>query len=334
MRRHPARAIFALLLVVVVLLLQTSSLAVVASAAPGRVSLRTYFYDGTPDMRSNPERGFRHELHPDENGTLSQPVLDQLRVNNLTVGQTYWYLPSVPVLTNDTLDGVVKTLKTLRSVGVKSLFRFAYDRCNSGPIGEGNYTAATILGHISQLADRFQGEIDVVYALQAGFVGCWGEWHGSRNLADPFGPERKSVQAVLHAALYELLPPDRKVTLRYPALKFDAVLHRDCPQIDPSAANGHRSNLQCGGYNTTAPTGGPSAPPPPAELAFGIAPAANFKENTAVARLGFDNEYVAPPSTSLPSASLPIAMMPAALLFRFFGVGRHHQQQRALFCCY
>ena len=46
----------------------------------------------------------------------------------------------------------------------------SYDRCDSGPIGENNYTAETILGHIGQLAGRFRGEIDAVYALQAGLV--------------------------------------------------------------------------------------------------------------------------------------------------------------------
>jgi hypothetical protein len=239
-------------------------------------------------MRSNPERGFRHELHPDTSGTLSPLQLSQLSAFNLTVAQTYWYLPPTPVLSEQTLQGVTKTLRTLRRAGVKALFRFAYDRCNSSPRGENNYTAATILGHIQQVKQRFQDEIDAVYVLQAGFLGCWGEWHGSRNLPDKYGPARRQIQQILHSELFDLLPPDRKVNLRYPGAKFDVVLHRDCPQIDPSDPNGHRSNLECGGYNTSAPTGQLAQPPP--EMAFGIATAANFKQNTAVARLGFDND--------------------------------------------
>ena len=154
--------------------------------------------------------------------------------------------------------------------------------------GENNYTAATIVDHIRQLAPSFRAEIDAVYVLQAGFVGCWGEWHGSRNLPNPYNSVRTGVQQILHAELFELLPPDRKINLRYPGLKFDVVLHRDCPQIDPSDANGHRSNLQCGGYNTTAPDGTTAAPPE--AMAFGVANPSNFKENTAVARIGFDND--------------------------------------------
>jgi hypothetical protein len=108
-------------------------------------SLRTRIYSGTADMRRNPERGFRHELHPDGNGTLTPASLLQLAEYNLSVAQTYWYLPSDPVLSEATLKGVSKTLRTLRSVGVKALFRFAYDHCDApGGIGENNYTAATI----------------------------------------------------------------------------------------------------------------------------------------------------------------------------------------------
>ena len=247
--------------------------------------MHTYLYRGTAEMRSNPERGFRHELHPDENGTLSPLELEQLKQFNLTVGQTYWYLPADPVLSEQTLQGVTKTLRTLRRVGVKALFRFAYDHCDSGPIGENNYTAATILGHIRQVKERFSSEIDVVYVLQAGFLGCWGEWHGARLMSDPFVfPLRGEVQQILHAELFELLPADRKMNLRYPALKFDVVLHRDCPQVVP----------ECGGFPGTGPGSGvPSGvlPAPPKELAFGLATAANSKDNTAVSRLGFNNDY-------------------------------------------
>ena len=50
----------------------------------------------------------------------------------------------------------------------------------------------------------------------------------------------------------------------------------------------------CGGFPRTGPGSGvPSGvlPAPPKELAFGLATAANSKDNTAVSRLGFDNDY-------------------------------------------
>ena len=269
---------------------------------------RTLLFSGTSEMRSNPERGFRHEIHPSikgtheinktaPSGTISAATLAELGEFNLTVAQLYYYLPCEGDPCNETLSdevvaGVATSLAALRSVGAKALWRFAYDACDSGPgeSGTHNYTAKTVVAHIAQLADVFAANVDAVYALQAGFVGCWGEWHGAKLMADPFGPERAGFQQFLRAELFDLLPPDRKITLRYPAAKFDVVLRRDCPQIAPNRSNGHRSNLGCGGYATDAPTG-MEPPPDPADMAFGIATAASFKENTAAARLGYDNDY-------------------------------------------
>jgi hypothetical protein len=76
-------------------------------------------------------------------------------------------------------------------------------------------------------------------------------------------PLRGEVQQVVQAELTELLPPDRKMNLRYPALKFDVVLHRDCPQMIP----------QCGGYPGTGAGGGvPTGVLPPPRCAQDAAP--------------------------------------------------------------
>ena len=109
--------------------MSTLTLILFAAAAVAALPTRTYLYHGTSQIRNNPERGMRHVLHPDQDGTLSASVLEQLKMYNLTVAQTYWYLPSDPQISPDTIAGVRKTLHTLRTAGVKALFRFAYDRC-------------------------------------------------------------------------------------------------------------------------------------------------------------------------------------------------------------
>ena len=261
---------------------------------------RTLLFNGTSEMRSNPERGFRHEIHPNikgphdvnttaPSGTVSAANLAELGTFNLTVAQLYYYLPCEGDPCNETLpaeviEGVATTLKALRSVGVKALWRFAYDQCDTGDgdTGTHNYTATTILAHIAQLKDIFLAHIDAVYVLQAGFVGCWGEWHGAKIMLNPFGPGRAGVQQMLQAELFDLLPPDRKIMLRYPAAKFDSVLHRDCAQTVPA-------NTACGGFGGLVPSG--ELPPPDPSMAFGVATAANFKDNTAAARLGYDNDF-------------------------------------------
>ena len=98
---------------------------------------------------------------------------------NLTVGQTYFYLPTANGHVNETLSPVVlaavrKALQIQRSAGVKAKWRFAYDRCDSGPIGENNYTATTILSHMRQLKAAFNAEIDAVYAMANGLSSAAG----------------------------------------------------------------------------------------------------------------------------------------------------------------
>jgi len=64
----------------------------------------------------------RYEPSSIRQRTLSAAVLDELKVNNLTVAQTYWYLPAAePVLGDATVAGVKKTLQTLRAAGVKAV---------------------------------------------------------------------------------------------------------------------------------------------------------------------------------------------------------------------
>eukprot|EP01050_Picozoa_sp_SAG11_P039789 SAG11_NODE_16928_length_533_cov_1.359447_1_plen_65_part_10 len=41
------------------------------------------------------------------------------------------------------------------------------------------YTADMIVGHMEQLHEVFNDNIDVIYVLQAGWLGSWGEWHSS-----------------------------------------------------------------------------------------------------------------------------------------------------------
>ena len=61
-----------------------------------------------------------------------------------------------------------------------------------------------ILSHIRQLGKVFQENRDVLFAVQAGFLGPWGEWHGS-NWGDP--PSLEARRSVLFALLDAVAGP-------------------------------------------------------------------------------------------------------------------------------
>ncbi|MBI4565406.1 MAG: DUF4832 domain-containing protein [Planctomycetes bacterium] len=71
-----------------------------------------------------------------------------------------------------------------------------------------------MLGHIAQLTGLLWEHADVIAVLQAGFIGAWGEWHGSTNGLDNVRDRRDILFALLDA-----LPPSRMVQIRKPNFK-------------------------------------------------------------------------------------------------------------------
>ena len=105
--------------------------------------------------------------------------------------------------------------------------------------------------------DAFNIGIDAVYALQAGFIGSWGEWHGSKNGLEN---NKTATQMVVASALFDLLPRNLKMTMRYGMQKAQKVL------------------------DVSAPAGQP--------LAFDVVTAATAQSGAAFARIGYDNDAI------------------------------------------
>ena len=129
----------------------------------------THTYKGSSRIVPNPNRGFRHELDQLLDLTKTKTQVAALAAFNITVAQTYVYLPAgSDVLSDATLANLSAGLSYLRSVGLKALLRFAYDLQMPG---ENNYTFPRIQAHIKQLVPIVRSYADVLYCLQAGF--CW-----------------------------------------------------------------------------------------------------------------------------------------------------------------
>lgn len=160
----------------------------------------------------NPERGFHgyvdlRELEADTLGNIADAG------RSVVYGQVL--LPEyrdVP-LDDLVLDQVADAFDLLRDHGMKVVPRFHYSDAMDEPDAE----LARILGHIEQLAPLLQEHADVILTLQAGFIGAWGEWHGSQNGLDAPGPRKQILDALLAA-----LPADRTVSVRRPSFKQDA----------------------------------------------------------------------------------------------------------------
>ncbi len=71
-----------------------------------------------------------------------------------------------------------------------------------------------ILNHIQQLKPLWEANKDVIYTMDAGFIGGWGEWHSSTNGLDNNADRTEILNAILDA-----FPVDRMVGIRTPHFK-------------------------------------------------------------------------------------------------------------------
>ena len=140
--------------------------------------------------------------------------LDYFAYDGVSVMQSYCFLMKYADgrdLPPEKLEDIEIFFRKVRESGAKILLRFAYELAPSltGPDPE------TILKHLHQLRGLLRAYSDVIYVLQCGFVGRFGEWHNSfRGLESDVAFHRELFSSVL-----EILPEERRTMVRYPRIK-------------------------------------------------------------------------------------------------------------------
>ena len=176
---------------------------------------------------ANPERGFMRQtkVWPDDTGQFGGIRRERPEDSLVWI---YFRLDNYREQALDTagLDRISAAFDMVRNAELKVVPIFTYNFA----IGEADAPLSRVLEHISQLTPIFQQHADVLLALQAGFVGAWGEWHSStNNLTSP-----ENQKAILDA-LINALPPERMLQLRYPR---DKNTHYGGPMADTDAFSG------------------------------------------------------------------------------------------------
>ena len=240
-------------------------------AAAAEPAVRTVQYHGvrrddpggTVGLR-NPERGWRTEAvfaEPDGasfyrlaahlRGRLPEAYSDATWLLDaqhyepfgLTLAQMYCYLDGFQdgEISQEKLDAIQRGFDGLRAAGLKAVLRFAYEKSMEEKAGP---TLNIILRHLDQLAPLIQKNADVIFVLQAGFVGAWGEWHSSAR-----GLEKDHANlAAIVKRLLEVLPSDRMTQVRVPKYKRWA-LGGDAPTLDAAGAFGGTPAARIGFHN-------------------------------------------------------------------------------------
>jgi len=132
----------------------------------------------------------------------------------LTLIQTYIYLDEFndQPISEEKLTILQNSFDNLRKHGLKALLRFAYEKNMNRT---GGPTVQQILEHLDQLTPLFRKNADVIYVLEATFIGAWGEWHASTNYIEE---DHKALAAIISKEL-EALPVGRMIQVRIPKYK-------------------------------------------------------------------------------------------------------------------
>ena len=200
-------------------------------AVPGWASQHvTYTADDTTRFR-NPERGFTEELggetmlSDDENHVVLAEAdwfFDEEDRNYKdrqyqTLVMLMYYLGNYRTtdLSNAILQGFDQDMQKLRDEGFKCVLRFAYD-WNSKTDADLTH----VQRHIQQLKPHLAANKDVIYVLETGFVGQWGEWYYTSHFGNQSQHLNTNRRAVVTAML-DACPADRFLLVRYPLIKTE-----------------------------------------------------------------------------------------------------------------
>jgi len=183
----------------------------------------------------NPERGFRIEtliaeppgsrvwgpashlkgkVHPGYTDGWWMLDADRYQPFGVTLAQAYCYLDAFAEgpISEQKLSLLRASLHRFRRRGMKVLLRFAYERRMDR---RGGATLERILQHIDQLEPVIRENSDVIFVIQAGFVGAWGEWHNSTYHLE----EDYEALAAIVRRLLKALPQERMIQVRVPKYK-------------------------------------------------------------------------------------------------------------------
>ena len=158
-------------------------------------------------------------------------TLNQFKSDGITLTSSYCYLNDFhdKPLSDKRLEMIQKSLDRYRQAGIKIMLRFAYEDNSlrkKGPSFE------MILTHLEQLAPLIKRNKDIIYTLQATFIGAFGEWHNSTHYIE----EDHSNLVKLVKRELEILPKDRMIQFRVLAKSKHWIFGDSLMHVDESNA--------------------------------------------------------------------------------------------------
>ncbi len=187
--------------------------------------LESETYTESTAVIANPERGFYSatEFHSASKSPVNQAKINAARVVGRTLHLLEYYLTDYMEcdIADDYLQLVRTNFQALRDYGAKAIVRFAYKDNYDEKDHPWDASEEWVLRHVAQLKPILREYSDVLYVMQAGFVGSWGEWYYTDNFGmNPSKEADYQPRKHLLDALLDALPENRQVEVRTPTFKM------------------------------------------------------------------------------------------------------------------
>gem|GEM_PF-1492328 len=167
---------------------------------------------------ANPEKGWYGPRYTNSSGSFTT-----LKNNfgTLVLLECYLYDFRNGDISNSKLTEIRNSFNLCRNNNLSVMFRAGYTFAESGQPGRKTdfepTNINTILRHIEQLEPIFRENADILYSVQAGFFGPWGEWHESIYSTALWGDWiALTHQQTLIDALMDAVPESATIQVRTP----------------------------------------------------------------------------------------------------------------------
>jgi len=222
---------------------------VIASLSFAAVQSSRSFLPDT-SLIANPERGWYIQ---EQNTVATNWLASERTLYGSTLLRLYIRLDpwkNGGTISDSALQSMQQTFDRVQAQGYKVILRFAYNFGNAA-----DAPLSVIEDHLHQLRPFLQKNADLIWTVEAGLVGYWGEWHSSENgLTYVWDDPQIVKQTALDArnrivdSLLAILPEGKSVLIRYPQA-ISELLENQWPNLDASSAFTPTRQARLGHHN-------------------------------------------------------------------------------------
>jgi hypothetical protein len=214
----------------------------------------TVTFTESDEIIANPERGLFSQSYftsADLNTHAEAAIINNQRsaADKMTLYLHSYYLTDYMEsdIPQAFLDRLEINMNALRNGGGKVVLRFSYKSSMERSDQPWNATAEWIHRHIDQITPYLQKHADVIYCVQCGWLGSWGEWYYTDSgfkmnpsKDEDFVPRWEVLEHMLRA-----VPESRQVALRTPAYKMRYLsMHGDTASTPLSKEEAYQNTIK------------------------------------------------------------------------------------------